>query len=730
MIIYCLIYYRLLGVITILSLVLSFGLVYAILVLLGRWVGYSLDMAGVAGLIIAIGITADSFVIYFERIKDEVREGRTFRSAVPRGWQRAKRTILSADAVSFLSAAILYVLAVGEVKGFAFTLGLSTVLDLVVVFLVTHPLVASGGRFAAVRLAALVRAGRRGQGRAPSSELRTPGSAPRRRRRCRYDHRQKRSHGDDGATPAEPAGRRRRQRRGHAAAATPPPDKQYGRQAGFLSRLTTGTGAFNILGRRKVYYIVSGTLVVASILLIVFRGFQFGIDFAGGTTLQFQPNAGETVSTTEVAQVVTSATGVEPDAVQTVGTQIQVSSSTLTVDQVIAAKGAINSAYAPAGGVSDSAVSETWGSEISQRALLAVVVFLVAVAAFLWIRYEKRMAVGAVVSVLHDLIITAGIYSLVGFEVTPATVIGLLTILGFSLYDTVVVYDKVQENTKGLTSLNRRTYPEAANLAVNQTLMRSINTSLIALLPVAGLLVAGVVILGSGTLKDLSLVMLIGMLVGAYSSVFIAVPVAVDLKLRDPPIKAHTARVTAKRKAEGLVVDADGDPIRRIGVRRRAPSGRPRLRGARARRRWPPRRRRWSSGLKPGAAPKPGVKPVRPTAKPAATGGARPSGKGGRPLRQAGPVTGVPAAASAGRRPPPVTPRPGSPRAGAAIDRLVRTQQDFPQPGVLFRDLTPVLADAGRCVTSLGALAAAAPDATLDRRAWSPGASCSVLPRR
>ena len=140
-VVYCLIYYRLLGVITILSLVLSFGLVYAILVLLGRWMNYSLDMAGVAGLIIAIGITADSFVIYFERIKDEVREGRTFRSAVPRGWIRAKRTILSADAVSFLSAAILYVLAVGEVKGFAFTLGLSTVLDLVVVFLVTHPLV-------------------------------------------------------------------------------------------------------------------------------------------------------------------------------------------------------------------------------------------------------------------------------------------------------------------------------------------------------------------------------------------------------------------------------------------------------------------------------------------------------------------------------------------------------------------------------------------------------------
>ncbi|WP_414940401.1 protein translocase subunit SecD [Amycolatopsis sp. cmx-11-51] len=139
--IYCMFYYRLLGVLTILSLGLSFMIVYGVLVLLGRWIGYTLDLAGVAGLIIAIGITADSFVIYFERLKDEIRDGRSFRSAVPRGWSRAQRTILAADAVSFLAAAVLYLLAVGDVKGFAFTLGMSTVLDLVVVYLVTHPLV-------------------------------------------------------------------------------------------------------------------------------------------------------------------------------------------------------------------------------------------------------------------------------------------------------------------------------------------------------------------------------------------------------------------------------------------------------------------------------------------------------------------------------------------------------------------------------------------------------------
>jgi preprotein translocase subunit SecD len=144
--VYCLFYYRLLGVLTILSLVLSGVIVFAILVLLGRWIGFTLDIAGIAGFIVAIGITADSFIIFFERLKDEVREGRTFRSAVPRGWVRARRTILSADAVSFLAAAVLYVLAVGQVKGFAFTLGMSTVLDLIVVFLVTHPLVAYASR--------------------------------------------------------------------------------------------------------------------------------------------------------------------------------------------------------------------------------------------------------------------------------------------------------------------------------------------------------------------------------------------------------------------------------------------------------------------------------------------------------------------------------------------------------------------------------------------------------
>ncbi len=401
------------------------------------------------------------------------------------------------------------------------------------------------------------------------------------------------------------------------------------RHRGLISRLSTGTGAFDIIGRRRWYYVFSSCLILLSVLFILLRGFNFSLDFVGGTQLTFHPPG--TVAHEQVTDVIFDATGVETESVIDVGANIQVSMPSLTAEKVTEAKEALAKAFSMAAtSISDSAVSGTWGSEISTRALIAVLVFLVAVAAFIWLRYEHRVAIGAVLSVLHDLVVAAGIYALIGFEVAPATVIGLLTILGFSLYDTVVVYDKVEENTKGLTSLLRRSYSEAANLAINQTLMRSINTSLIALLPVAGLLTAGVAILGSGTLKDLSLVMLCGMLIGAYSSVFLAVPMAVDLKMREPAIKAHTRRVQAKRDSDGLIVDADGDPIARVAVP--DADGRTRYRQALPGAQAEP----VSPLLKPGSGPLPGVKPVRGKARaasaaPAARGGApRPAGKRSR----------------------------------------------------------------------------------------------------
>jgi preprotein translocase subunit SecF len=327
---------------------------------------------------------------------------------------------------------------------------------------------------------------------------------------------------------------------------------------GVFHRLYVGTGAFDIVGKRKRWYVMFGLILLVCISSIGIKQFNLGIDFVGGTQIQM-PSAGAQgdIGVEAVKSSFTKAIGKEPTAVQTVGVgstaTVQIRSETLSTDQVSKLKTTLNDDLKPNGGVqaiSDSAVSASWGGEITTKALIALIVFLVAVAIFLALYFELSMALAALVAVIHDVLITAGVYSLVGFEVSPATVIGLLTILGFSLYDTVVVFDKVKENTRGILGLTRRTYAEAANLAVNQTLMRSINTSLIALLPVLGLLVIGVGLLGVGTLKDLALVQLTGIFVGALSSIFIATPIAVDLKMRDPKYKAQAKRVQARRESQ------------------------------------------------------------------------------------------------------------------------------------------------------------------------------------
>ncbi|WP_145737234.1 protein translocase subunit SecF [Saccharopolyspora dendranthemae] len=325
-------------------------------------------------------------------------------------------------------------------------------------------------------------------------------------------------------------------------------------------RLYTGTGAFDIVGKRTRWYIAFGLLLLVCIGAMGFKGFNLGIDFEGGTKISMPAvGAQGPIQTDQVQSAFSEAMGHPAETVQVVGAganqSIQVRSSSLTVDQVIEVKQKIFEGTQPlgAGGqpsqqvISDSAVSGTWGGEITSQALLALGVFLVLVTIFLAFYFEKWMAVAALIALLHDVVITAGIYSLVGFEVTPSTVIGLLTILGFSLYDTVVVFDKVKENTRGLLSMTRRTYPEAANLAVNQTLMRSINTSIVALLPVIGLLVVGAGLLGVGVLRDLALVQLVGMIAGVLSSIFLATPLLVDFKMRESKYRSHAKKVEQRR---------------------------------------------------------------------------------------------------------------------------------------------------------------------------------------
>jgi preprotein translocase subunit SecF len=343
--------------------------------------------------------------------------------------------------------------------------------------------------------------------------------------------------------------------------------------AGVLSRLYTGTGAFDVVGRRKTWYIAFSVLVLVCVGSIVFRGFNLGIDFTGGTQIQFPAHTAAAPASVEAVRgVFEQAVGHEPESVQTVGTgdaaSLLIRSESLDPAQSVALKQALFDTFQPIGdagtpsaaAISDSAVSGSWGGQITQQAVIALVVFLVLVTIFLAVYFERGMAIAALVALLHDVVVTAGVYSIVGFEVTPSTVIGLLTILGFSLYDTVVVFDKVKENTRGLLGLTRRTYAEAANLALNQTLMRSINTSLIAVLPVVGLMVVGVGLLGVGTLADLALVQMVGIVIGALSSLLLATPLLVDLKMRDPRFQQQAAKVEARRRRAAAAMSGAAPP--------------------------------------------------------------------------------------------------------------------------------------------------------------------------
>jgi preprotein translocase subunit SecF len=338
-------------------------------------------------------------------------------------------------------------------------------------------------------------------------------------------------------------------------------------QHGFFVRLYTGTGAFEVIGKRKLWYSISGAIMLISIAAILLRGFTFGIDFEGGTKVSMPAG---TATTQQVEDVFNQTLGAPPESVVTVGNgpsaTVQIRSETLDNQQTADLREALFNEFQPVGddgqpspqAISDSAVSETWGGQITEKALIALVVFLAIVAVYITVRYERYMAMAALATLVFDLVVTAGFYALVGFEVTPATVIGWLTILGFSLYDTVIVFDKVEENTHGFEHTTRRTFAEQANLAINQTFMRSLNTALISVLPIIALMVIAVWLLGVGTLQDLALVQLVGVVVGTYSSIYFATPLLVTLRERTEKVRVHNRRVLNRRNraaGSGAVLD-------------------------------------------------------------------------------------------------------------------------------------------------------------------------------
>ena len=311
-------------------------------------------------------------------------------------------------------------------------------------------------------------------------------------------------------------------------------------------RLYRGEVSYDFVGRQRRWYTISAAILLISIVALFVRGLDFSVDFKGGAVFQF---SAPSVSQTQVSDVVAHQ-GVSGAVVQQLTGKLgnkswQVQTDSLTSQQTQQVESALTSQL-DATNMSTTFVGASWGSQITTKAVQALITFLIVIVLYLSIAFEWKMAVAALVALIHDLVIATGVYALTGFQVSPATVIGLLTILGYSLYDTVVVFDKVRENTAGLLGGARSTYSEAANLALNQTLVRSINTSVIALLPVAAILFVGGGLLGAGELKDLALVLFVGMLSGTYSSIFIATPVLADLKEREPQYRALAKRVSVR----------------------------------------------------------------------------------------------------------------------------------------------------------------------------------------
>ncbi|RBY93751.1 protein translocase subunit SecF [Blastococcus sp. TF02-8] len=353
---------------------------------------------------------------------------------------------------------------------------------------------------------------------------------------------------------------------GDAEAATAGGSERRGRLS---HRLYNGEAGLDVVGRSTLIYRITAVVVILCIASMLFRGFNFGIDFEGGNSFRLPGSESQLAD----ARAAAEKAGAEVASAQVVGgNTLLIRTEQLDNDgERAVVQGLADAAGIAPDEVSPESVSAEWGRDITDQALVALVVFLVAVILFLAVRFQPKMAIGAIAALVHDIVVTAGVYSLIGFEVTPSTVIGFLTILGFSLYDTVVVFDKVDENVKDLDRSARLTWGEAANLAVNQTLMRSINTSVIALLPVAGLLFVGAGLLGVGTLKDLALVLFVGLAAGTYSSIFLATPIVADLKEREPAQVALRRRVLARRASAARSGGAPTGPV--ASARRRRGGG-------------------------------------------------------------------------------------------------------------------------------------------------------------
>ena len=337
---------------------------------------------------------------------------------------------------------------------------------------------------------------------------------------------------------------------------------------GRIGRLYQGLTTIDFVGRRRTWFTISIIIIVVGLGSLGIRGFNLGIDFKGGNSWEiYAPHTTISAMTSAVQKAGLAQPTVEKLGSGTYQVTADLNSMSPTQQQTVTTS-VVNAMASLAGvnanNVSTASVGPTWGGQITRRALEALIVFFVAVVAYISIRFEPKMALAAFIAMVHDLLVTIGVFSLFGFQITPDTVIALLTILGYSLYDTVVVFDRVRDNTAGVLKSGNLTYADMVNLSMNQTLARSINTSLVAILPVLSVLIVGAYILGATTLQNYGLALAVGLFSGAYSSIFIASPLLVTFKEREPRFQELTERVAARSErqiltpAAAAVLGADG----------------------------------------------------------------------------------------------------------------------------------------------------------------------------
>ncbi|HEX4466246.1 MAG TPA: protein translocase subunit SecD, partial [Solirubrobacteraceae bacterium] len=456
---FLLLFYRVLGAIAVGGLVI-YGIYFFALI---KLIPITLTLPGIAGLILTIGVAADANIVIFERVKEEIRGGRSIISGIATGYKRGFAAIVDANVVTFMTAFILFALATAEVKGFAFTLGIGTLVSLFTAVLATQAALGAMGR----------------------SRLVTHPSAL-------------------GA---------KQQRRGWT---------------------------FDFMGSSKWFFSLSGTILLVGALAIGGKGLNFGIDFKSGTRIQtaFVKAASES----EISKVMTSA-GVSNAEVQKIsnknigGSGYQISAKTLTPSTVKNVESKLDEKFTNKN-FSSTSIGPTFGKTVAKSAIIAIIASLLVISAYIALRFEWKYAIPVLIALMHDLLITAGVYSLTGREVTTATVAALLTILGYSLYDTIIVFDRVREN---VPRMPRAAFSQIVNRSMAEVLTRSLATTFCTLLPVAALL-----LFGGETLKDFAFALMIGVASGAYSSIFIASPVLTHWKEREPVYRRRRARIAAE----------------------------------------------------------------------------------------------------------------------------------------------------------------------------------------